>query len=46
MEQDTNPYDLGWGQGYDDQLPDCPFTEGTEEYDEFWRGYDQGSMDC
>lgn len=46
IEEDISPYDLGWGQGYDDVLPDCLYENGTPEYDEFWEGYEQGSMDC
>lgn len=45
-EHELSPYDLGWSQGYDDLLADCPYAEGTKEYDEFWEGYYQGCMDC
>lgn len=46
LEANTSPYDLGWSHGYDDQLPDCPYAYGTSEYDEYYEGYEQGSMDC
>lgn len=46
MEEEIDPYDLGWSQGYDDQLPECPYPDGTYEYIQFWKGYEQGSNDC
>ncbi len=45
-EVNISPFDLGWADGYDDLLTDCPYAEGTPEYDEYMDGYYQGSMDC
>lgn len=39
-------YDLGWGDGYSDNCPNCPYEEGSDKYDEYYKGYEQGSMDC
>jgi hypothetical protein len=43
---DSEAYDLGWSHGYDDQMSDCPYSEGTDEYKEYHEGYEQGSNDC
>lgn len=43
---DLDPYDQGRSAGYHDELPDCPFSEGSEEAEEWWEGYEAGSDDC
>ena len=43
---DISPYDLGWGAGYSDVEPSCPFEEGSPEHLEWWEGYKQGERDC
>ncbi len=41
------PYDDGWMYGYNDYPPNgyCPHDEGTEEYNEWYLGYEQGCRD-
>lgn len=46
MDKQLDPHDLGWQAGYDDEPPDCPYEEGTEEAKEWWEGYWEGSNDC
>ena len=45
-EDTTSAYDKGWRNGYDDMLNQNPFEAGTQEYDEYEKGYEQGRMDC
>jgi len=44
--EEENPWEEGWSAGYDDLPPENPYQEGTEEYDLWEEGYDQGSEDC
>ena len=37
------PYDEGWIAGYNDEIPECPYPEGTLQEVEWWEGYDDGS---
>lgn len=45
--QDINkdPFDMGWYQGYDDKLPECPYADGSPEAKAWWEGYNQGAND-
>ncbi len=45
-DEDTDPYGLGWTHGYHDLPADCPYAEGTAEYDSYFEGYEQGRLDC
>ena len=44
MEEDEfeSPYDEGYAAGYADKEPDCPYEEGTLNFDEWWAGYNEG----
>jgi hypothetical protein len=46
IKMNSDPYDEGWSCGYNDVMPECPYEEGTEEHDDWYSGYKQGSMDC
>lgn len=46
MDDNMSPYELGWVCGYDDELPESPFEEGSEEYEQYMMGYVQGCQDC
>ena len=46
MEEESDPYMMGWSQGRNDELPDCPFTQDSEDYIQFWVGYHEGTRDC
>lgn len=39
------PYDKGWGSGYHDEFPECPYDENSEESIEWWKGYSEGSRE-
>lgn len=41
--EDYDPHDLGWKHGYDDELPNCPWPEGTPEYKSYQEGYEEGT---
>jgi hypothetical protein len=43
--EEDDPNTLGWQHGYDDLLPDCPYSEDSEEAKEYWLGYKQGCAD-
>lgn len=36
-------YNLGYIAGYSDRYPDCSYPEDSDEYDEWWEGYNDGS---
>ena len=46
MDDYISPYSEGWGAGYHDEYVDCPYPEGSKEYDEWNAGYEQGCRDC
>lgn len=37
------PYDNGYFAGYSDLRPDCPFNEDSDDFKEWWEGYNDGS---
>lgn len=37
-----SPEAQGWHDGYNDRPFDCPFAFGTQEYDEYCEGYNEG----
>lgn len=41
-----NIYYEGFELGYNDQLVNCPYAEGTEEARAWEEGYKQGCRDC
>lgn len=43
MITEISAYDLGYASGYNDECPDCPYQEESPYYDEWWRGYQDGS---
>ena len=40
--EETTAYDLGYTAGYSDWSPDCPYDEDTQEFVEWWEGYNEG----
>ena len=43
MSEDKNsPYDDGYHDGYHDIPSDNPYSPGTDDYDEWERGYEDG----
>jgi hypothetical protein len=44
--EEQEAYDLGWRHGYDDELSDCPYEDGTAEHLAYYEGYAQGCNDC
>lgn len=45
MEEDE-PFDLGWLAGYKDECAENPYPKGSNEAEEWNKGYEQGSRDC
>lgn len=45
-KSDLDIFEEGYEQGYNDELPRCPYEEGTHECEVWFEGYDQGSQDC
>lgn len=35
-------YDNGYFAGYSDYNPNCPYPEDSDEYNEWWEGYNDG----
>lgn len=46
MNDEEDPYSLGWSDGYQDRLPYNPYPEDSIEWFEYEDGYEQGSRDC
>lgn len=49
VDTELSAYDIGWTLGYNDTCPSdgiCPFRKDTEEYNEFWKGYEDGAWEC
>jgi hypothetical protein len=40
---ETMAYLEGWAAGYDDEYPENPYAEGSEEAKDWEKGYDDGS---
>lgn len=43
MDTCENAYEKGWGDGYNDRLPDNEYEDGTDEYMSYVDGYEEGS---
>lgn len=40
--EESEAYLAGWGSGYNDDPPDCPFEENSREAIDWWKGYTDG----
>ena len=42
----SQEYNDGWNDGYEDREYYNPHIFGTKEYEDYDKGYEQGSKDC
>ena len=46
MQEETNEFKEGWYDGYKDTPYHNPYFSGTIEYEDYDKGYEDGSRDC